>query len=204
MAKKKDNIKKEEQDKIDSTEEKEVENTEKADGESDKKDVKSDEETKKEEGTQENEPREDSKDDPEEEDAKTKLMRLAADFDNYKRRTIEERVRIKSDTIAEFAANILPILDNFERAIEIKTENEEAVKIIKGMEMVLSQFSDVLKKEGVEEIVCEGLTLDPKFHNAINTEKRDDMESNIIISVVQKGYKIGDKLIRPAMVVVSE
>lgn len=140
----------------------------------------------------------------ENEELLTKYQRLAADFQNYKRRTEEEKSKTYSNATADFAEKIIPVLDNLERALHHKDEDGNDETILSGIEMIYKSLQDVLKEKGVEEIICEGLTLDPNLHHAVNKVKRDDVEPETIIEVLQKGYILKDKVIRPSMVVVSE
>jgi molecular chaperone GrpE len=139
-----------------------------------------------------------------EDEMKTKYMRLAADFQNFKRRTEEERLMTYSRAKEDFAETLLPVLDNFEHALASSDGSSGAEKIIEGMGMILSQFTKILEDNGIEEISAEGLEVDPNIHHAVQTIKKDGVPEGQVVKVIQKGYKIGDKLIRPASVVVSE
>jgi molecular chaperone GrpE len=140
----------------------------------------------------------------EEESLLVRYKRLAADYQNFKRRSQEEKLSSYSNAISAFAEDLLPVIDNFERAFLAVPESEEAKKIYDGMGMIYGQLEEVLKKNGIKEITAEGLELDPKLHHAVQVIKDDKREAGQIITVVQKGYKKGDKLIRPAMVTVAE
>lgn len=147
--------------------------------------------------------KEDKNNSRDEEELLTKYHRLAADFQNYKRRTDEEKLKTYSNATADFAEKIIPVLDNLERALEHKNEDTDET-ILSGVEMIYKSLKDVLIEKGVEEIICEGLTLDPNLHHAVNKIKKDDVEPETILEVLQKGYKLKERVIRPAMVVVSE
>lgn len=138
------------------------------------------------------------------EELKARYLRVQADFDNYRKRTKMEKeiaAKYRSQSLAEL---LLPVLDNFERALAVKTSNEESEMILKGVEMVYRQFKEALKQEGIEEVEALGEPFDPYKHQAVEQEKSEEHESGIIIEVLQKGYRLKDRIIRPAMVKVSE
>jgi molecular chaperone GrpE len=119
----------------------------------------------------------------------------------------KERFERYSEGKKDFAADLLPILDNFDRALaqdaeQAKDEHDRAV--IEGMEMILKQFQDALAKNGVTEIEALGEAFDPNVHHAVMMEPSDKFESQKVSEVLQKGYRIGDKVIRPSMVKVAE
>lgn len=139
------------------------------------------------------------------EECNNKFMRLSADFQNYKRRIEKEKSDIYKFGSEKIVVDILPIIDNFERAIEAaKNNNEESDGLLSGIEMILKQFVDVLKKHGVEEIVALEKEFDPNIHHAVMQEECDGKESDIVIDVLQKGYILNSKVIRPSMVKVSK
>lgn len=135
------------------------------------------------------------------EELKNKLLRLQADFVNYKNRT--EREKSNSIILANegLILKLLPVLDNFNRAFAHVNLEDDAVK---GFVMIKDQFESILKSEMVEEIESDGATFDPNLHNAVMTESKEGVESGIVIETFEKGYKIKDKVIRPSMVKVSE
>ena len=135
------------------------------------------------------------------EELKNQLLRLQADFVNYKNRT--EREKSNSIILAneDLILKLLPILDNFNRAFAHADLND---KIIKGFVMIKEQFESVLKSEMVEEIESDGAVFDPNLHNAVMTESKEGVKSGIVLETFAKGYKIKDKVIRPSMVKVSE
>ena len=142
-----------------------------------------------------------------EEADETKYLRLAADFQNYKRRMEKERFERYSEGKKDFAEDMLPVLDIFEVAL---AQNEELAKddhgkaVLEGMEMILKQLQDALAKNGVSEIEALGADFDPNFHHAVIMEPSDQYASQKVSEVLQKGYKIGEKVIRPSMVKVAE
>lgn len=131
---------------------------------------------------------------------KDKYMRLAAEYDNFRKRSAKERLDISAATIGNTVSEILPVFDNFERALNAETTDE---KYKSGVEMIFNQFGEALKKLGVEIIDPLGETFDPNIANAVNQIEDDNLGENEVAQVFQKGYKIGDKIIRYAMVVVA-
>lgn len=135
------------------------------------------------------------------EELKNQLLRLQADFVNYKNRT--EREKSNSIILANegLILKLLPVLDNFNRAFAHVNLEDDAVK---GFVMIKDQFESILKSEMVEEIESDGATFDPNLHNAVMTESKEGVKSGIVLETFEKGYKIKDKVIRPSMVKVSE
>ena len=135
------------------------------------------------------------------EELKNQLLRLQADFVNYKNRT--EREKSNSIILANegLILKLLPVLDNFNRAFTHVNIEDEAIR---GFVMIKEQFESILKTEMVEEIESDGAVFDPNLHNAVMTESKDGVESGIVLETFEKGYKIKDKVIRPSMVKVSE
>ena len=136
----------------------------------------------------------------EDEDLKTKHLRLMADFQNYKRRAEEAKTMSYSHGKEDLLTDLLPIIDNFERALESEGEGDNFKE---GMEMIFKQLMDVLERTGLKEIEAEGKEFDPNYHNAVMTEDSDKYESNHVSEVLQKGYTFKDKVIRPSMVKVT-
>lgn len=138
------------------------------------------------------------------EDYKNKFMRISADFQNYKKRVEKEKSEIYKFGSEKIIIDILPILDNLERAIQSAEDNEDNKGLKEGIEMVYKQFKDILQKHGVEEIDCLGKEFDPNCHHAVMQEECEDEESNTVIEIFQKGYKLHSKVIRPSMVKVAK
>ena len=129
-----------------------------------------------------------------------RLVRLQADFENFKKRSQKEKTEMYQFASENFATKLLPVMDNLERAeAALSDASEEAKGYIDGLEMVFKQLKDVLKEEGLEEIVCEG-SFDPNLHHGVAVGEDDEKEDQDIIDVFQKGYKFKGKVIRPAMV----
>ncbi len=130
-----------------------------------------------------------------------RLKRLMAEFDNYKKRASKEREQLYNSLVADIMMAFLPVMDNLEKAINTNT-GDEGYK--QGMELVAKQFKDVLKSFGLEEIKTEGEIFNPILHEAVSIVQDDTKESQEIIEEFRKGYKMGDKVIRHAMVVVNQ
>lgn len=126
-------------------------------------------------------------------------LRLAAEYDNYRRRTQKEREKIYSDAFADAVLEILPIIDNLDRALAYG-ESEESRK---GMEMILKAAQETLEKMGVKEIEALGKAFDPAVHNAVMHTEDESKGEGEIVAVLQKGYQLGDRVIRFAMVSVA-
>ncbi len=133
-------------------------------------------------------------------DTKDKYLRLMAEYDNFRKRSAKERLEITESARGSAVEEILPIIDNFERALGTETE-DTAYK--QGVEMIFKQFGDVLTKLGVEVIDPVGETFDPNIANAVNQIEDPELGENVVAQVFQKGYRIGSKVVRYAMVVVA-
>jgi molecular chaperone GrpE len=133
------------------------------------------------------------------------LKRTKAEFDNYRKRTVKERDTVYIDGFAEGIKQILPVVDNLERAVTFtNTENAEASdSLLKGVEMVLKMFKDTLAKNDVEELPSAGSSFDPNFHNAVMHVVDENLEENVVVEVFEKGYKYKDKIVRHSMVKVA-
>ena len=138
--------------------------------------------------------------DPEEEALNTKYLRLMADFQNYKRRTEKEKSDIYAFANEKIVSELLNVIDNFERALDAGNEGDSFVE---GMNLIFKQLQGVLEKAGVVEIEALGQDFDPNFHHAVLTEDSAEYESGKVTAVLQKGYLLNDKVIRPSMVKVA-
>jgi molecular chaperone GrpE len=132
-----------------------------------------------------------------------RLQRTAAEFDNYKKRTLKERESVYMTAVAETVAAFLPVVDSIDRAINlcIKENADNAVK--EGIELIKRQLEDVMKNLGVEEIKCIGESFDPELHNAVMHVEDENYGANTIVEELQKGYKMNDRVIRYSMVKVA-
>ena len=133
-------------------------------------------------------------------DADDKYIRLCAEYDNYRKRTTREKTEAYGDATAKCIQDILPVLDSFERAMEAETTDESFKS---GMKMIYDQFLQALEKIGVKEMEALGSEFDPKIHNAIKQEENEEYDENIVCQVFQKGYMLGDRVIRHAVVAVT-
>ena len=130
------------------------------------------------------------------------LRRVAADFDNYRKRVAREQSQMLVRSGERVVAKLLPVLDDLERALDAAEHHEEA-KVLEGVRMTKDALAAVLASEGVEEIPAEG-PFDPHVHEALMTQPADGVEPGHVVQVVTRGYRIGDAVLRPARVVVAE
>ena len=133
-------------------------------------------------------------------DLNDKFLRICAEYDNFRKRSQKEKDALYGDIKANTVTQFLPVYDNLERALKQNTE-DEAYK--KGVEMIMTQFCTTLEKMGVTEIKCLGEKFDPTMHNAVMHVDDEEKGENEIVEVFQKGFKLGDKVIRFAMVKVA-
>ena len=138
--------------------------------------------------------------DPEEEALNAKYLRLMADFQNYRRRTEKEKNDIYAYANEKIVSELLNVIDNFERALAQATEGDGFAE---GMKLIFKQLQGVLEKFGVAEIEALGLDFDPNFHNAVMMEDSSEYESGKVTEVMQKGYMLNNRVIRPSMVKVA-
>lgn len=131
-----------------------------------------------------------------------KLTRMQADYNNLKRRTEIEKKGSIDFGIETLACQLLPVLDNFDRAMEAESHKEAT--FYQGINMIYVQFTETLKQVGIVEIDALNSAFDPNLHNAIMVEESEEHEEGIVIGVLQKGYQFKDKVIRPSMVMVSK
>ena len=134
------------------------------------------------------------------------VLKAKADNINYRKRKDEEVSKMLEFANEDLVKDILPSLDNFERAINLDDENldDELSKFLAGFKMIYCHLVEVMEKYDVKAIDDKGKAFDPKFHQAVLTEKVEGMEPGMVVEVMQKGYMLKDKVIRPAMVKVSE
>ncbi|MCL6629388.1 MAG: nucleotide exchange factor GrpE, partial [Armatimonadetes bacterium] len=132
------------------------------------------------------------------------FLRALADFDNYRRRVREEMKQARQLAIEDFLLRLLPVLDNFERAIKAAEEMKDYDALHGGVILILRQLRDVLEKEGVKPIEAEGQEFDPMKHEAVMREDTTEYPDNTIIEEFQRGYMLGEKILRPSMVKVAK
>ena len=136
-------------------------------------------------------------------DGNEKYIRLMAEFQNYKKRVAKEKNDIREYATEKLVMELLPVLDNFERALAASAEDDPA-GYAKGMELIFTQMVTELQKSGLAEVEAEGQGFDPTKHNAVMTEENEELESGKVSKVLQKGYALNDKVIRPSMVAVTK
>lgn len=132
-----------------------------------------------------------------------RLLRTAAEFDNYRKRIDRERREMIESASSDVLSELLPILDNFERALQAPAPPEADV-FRTGVEMIHRQMLDLLRKRGVKPIAARGTAFDPNFHQAVVHEESNDHREGEVMEEFQRGYMMGDRLLRPAMVKVAK
>ena len=131
-----------------------------------------------------------------------KFVRLYAEYDNFRKRSAKEREGIYADAYCDALSQIIPVLDNLERAAQFNTEEAES-PMAKGLDLTLKSFIETLNKMGVYEIEALGKEFDPNLHEAVMQTPTNEQPENTIIAELQKGYKLGDKVLRAALVNVA-
>ncbi len=132
-------------------------------------------------------------------------LRAQADAQNIKRRAEQDVEKARKFALEQFCKELLPVIDNLERALEAAPADEDVVKpIAEGVELTLKSFADVLKKFKIEVVNPLGEPFDPQLHQAVSTVENPDVEPNTVTLVMQKGYTLNARLVRPAMVMVSK
>lgn len=138
------------------------------------------------------------------ETAENRYLRLQADFDNFRRRSRQEIEASEKYRAQNLITDILPAIDNFERALSMTVENEQTKSLQQGIEMVYNNLLDALKKEGVEPIEAVGQEFNPHLHQAVMQVEDANFGSNVVVDEFQKGYVLKDRVIRPSMVKVNQ
>lgn len=141
-------------------------------------------------------------------DLRDSLARRQADFENYRKRTDRERAGTHNRVVADIAAKLLPVLDNLKRALETEasveaSESDEFRHFLSGVDLIYKQLAGVLDALGVKPVLAEGEQFNPHLHEAVVTEPTDDYEPDTVMQEIVRGFTLGDKLIRPALVKVS-
>lgn len=132
------------------------------------------------------------------------MLRLAAELDNYKKRVAKERESLIRYIVQDIIQELLPILDNFERAIESADKSKDCDSLLEGVRMISRQMYDALERKGVSRINAAGKTFDPTIHEAVMQVNSEEHPENVVVEELQKGYMLHDRVIRPSMVVVSK
>ena len=130
-----------------------------------------------------------------------KYIRQLAEFENFRKRSNSEKTAMYSNGVRDTVEKLLPVIDNFERAVEAADDKEDPM--YKGVEMILKQFMEILENLGVKEIPSKGEPFDSNVHSAVMHVDDESCDENIVVEVFQKGYTLGDKVIRPSMVKVA-
>jgi molecular chaperone GrpE len=138
----------------------------------------------------------------EEQEVDDRLLRLAADFDNYKKRAARERAEYIALANERLLKELLPILDDLERALNAAEQHEEA-QLEDGVRLVHRSLASLLERQGVKEIATDG-KFDPHVHEALLAQPAEDKQPGDVVDVIQKGYTLGDRVVRPARVIVAE
>lgn len=139
----------------------------------------------------------------EKEEIQNRLLRVQAEYENFKKRTQKEREADRKYKAQDLVNDLLPVLDNFERALQVE-KTEATSSLIDGISMVYNQLVDAIKSHGVEEIETVGKEFDPNLHHAVMQTEDENYESNVITEELQKGYILKDRVVRPAMVKVNK
>lgn len=138
------------------------------------------------------------------EEEQNKYLRLLADYDNFKRRAKKDQELAKQFRSQSLLTDLLPVMDNFDRALAVEAKSEESASLLKGLEMVKKSLADAVAAEGLEEIKSVGEPFDPHFHQAVMQESDADSEPGTVLQELQKGYTLNGRVLRPAMVKVNE
>ncbi len=137
-------------------------------------------------------------------ECRDKMLRLAAELDNFKKRMEREKEEHMKYALEAFAKELLPFLDNLERAVEAAKDNQDLESLLQGLELTLSGYLKTLEKFGLKVFAAEGQRFDPNIHEALGVEESHDVEENTVIKELLKGYKLHERVLRPALVVVSK
>ncbi len=140
----------------------------------------------------------------ENEELLARLQRARADFSNYKRRIEKDRFQDRVRAQEELILELLPILDNFARALQVSPRSKEARNLCQGVEMIYKQLWSVLEQRGLEEIEALNKPFDPNLHEAVERVYQEDKPAEMVVEVLQKGFKVGEKILRPSMVKVNK
>jgi len=132
-----------------------------------------------------------------------RYLRTQADFDNFRRRTLKEKEDLAKYASEKLLGQLVPVLDNFERALAANTAEGELDSFAKGVDMIYRQFKQVLEQEGVAAMNAVGQPFNPEFHQAVMQVETDEYEEGYVVEEMQKGYMLKDRVLRPAMVKVS-
>lgn len=135
-------------------------------------------------------------------DVNSRLLRVTADFDNFRRRTRQEKEELGQYATMKLIQEVLPVLDNFQLALATETTDAQSLK--QGIEMVFRQFQSILEREGVKPIEAVGQPFNPNYHEAVMQVESGEHESGTVVEELRKGYMLHEKIVRPAMVKVEQ
>ncbi|CAM3439143.1 nucleotide exchange factor GrpE [Marinicrinis lubricantis] len=138
------------------------------------------------------------------EEQQNRILRMQAEFDNFRRRTRQEKEEFAKYASVKLIEQLLPVLDNFERALDSSKNTQDFESLAKGIEMVFRQMSQVMDQEGLTPIHAVGQPFNPEVHEAVMKVQSDEHEEGIVVEELQRGYTLHGKVIRPSMVKVSE
>lgn len=133
-----------------------------------------------------------------------KFLRLAADYDNYKKRSAREFGELIQNANEALIGQLIPIVDNFERALDAATSSEDLTSFHRGIEMIYQQLRKILEQQGVKEIAALNEPFDPNVHEALMVIEKEDMPPEMVVEEIEKGYMLNDKVLRPSKVAVSK
>ena len=137
------------------------------------------------------------------EELQTKLLRVQADYDNFRRRTIKEKEELAKYASMKLIEQLVPTVDNFDRALEASAATKDYDSFAKGVDMIFRSLLQLLENEGLKAMDPIGQPFNPEYHQAVMTVESDEYEEGIVVEQLQKGYMLKDRVIRPAMVKVS-
>lgn len=138
------------------------------------------------------------------EESKQRYLRAQADFENFRRRTRAEKEELSKYGSMSVLEKLLPVVDNFDRALDASRQNDDFNSLLKGLEMIHTQFSQILEEEDLKPIQAVGQPFNPEFHQAVMQVESEEHEEGIVVEELQKGYMLKEKVIRPSMVKVSQ
>ena len=137
-------------------------------------------------------------------EVENKYLRMLADYDNFKRRATLDKEALQKYKSQSVLTNLIPVMDNFARALSVEAKTDEARTMMEGMDMIYRSLLEALKSEGLTEIEAIDQEFDPNFHQAIMTDKDEEKPAGIVLEELQKGYILKDRVLRPTMVKVNE
>lgn len=140
----------------------------------------------------------------ENESLKDQLLRNQAELENFKKRTAEERIRDRKYALSDFLMQLIDVVDIFDKAVNVKTDDEKLKQFLNGFVMIDNSFKQILERNGVKQIEALGKPFDPAFHSAMETVEVEGTEPNIIVEEIMTGYIYKDRVLRPSMVKVSK